>query len=36
LSMNENHMKEIEDILDNKPADWVGPGGTGTRTLHTL
>ena len=36
LSMNENHMKEIEDILDNKPVDWVGPGGTGTRTLHTL
>ena len=36
LSIEKSHMEAIEEILGNKPADWMGPGGTGTRTLHTL
>ena len=36
LSIEDSHMEAIEEILGNKPDDWMGPGGTGTRTLHTL
>ena len=36
LSIEDRHMEAIEEILGNKPDDWMGPGGTGTRTLHTL
>ena len=36
LSMSDDDMKSIEEILGNKPADWIGPGGDGNRQLKTL
>ena len=30
------HMSKIEDILNNKPDSWMGPGGAGVRNLKTL
>ena len=35
-TLTEDDMSKIEDILNNKPDSWMGPGGTGTRKLKTL
>jgi aryl-alcohol dehydrogenase-like predicted oxidoreductase len=34
--MTEEHMSEIDEILGNKPEDWVGYGGAGNRQLRSL
>ena len=34
--MKGEHLKEIEEILGNKPDSWGGPNGSGPRTLETL
>ena len=34
--MKGEHLKEIEDILGNKPDSWGGPNGSGPRALETL
>ena len=34
--MNTEHLKEIENILGNKPDSWGGPNGSGPRALETL
>ena len=36
LQMTEKHLEAIEEILDNRPSDWIGPGGSGNRVLNTL
>ena len=36
LQLTEEHMKEIDAILGNKPDGWGGPGGVGPRALETL
>ena len=34
--ITEQHMSEINEILGNKPEDWMGYGGAGLRQLRTL
>ena len=36
LSMDEDDMQSIEEILGNKPPEWIGPGGDGNRQLKTF
>jgi hypothetical protein len=34
--MTEEHMLDIDEILGNKPEDWIGYGGAGNRQLRSL
>ena len=34
--ITEQHMSDINEILGNKPEDWMGYGGAGLRQLRTL
>ena len=36
LKITDKHIETIEEILGNRPDDWIGPGGSGNRELNTL
>lgn len=36
LKITDKHIEAIEEILGNRPDDWIGPGGSGNRELNTL
>ena len=36
LKLDDSHMESIDEILGNRPEEWIGPGGSGNRDLKTL
>ena len=34
--LTDAQMSDLDEILENKPDPWMGPGGVGTRQLKTL
>jgi aryl-alcohol dehydrogenase-like predicted oxidoreductase len=34
--LTDEEMEILEDILGNKPDEWIGPGGAGSRQIKTL
>jgi hypothetical protein len=34
--LTDEEMENLEQILGNKPAGWIGPGGAGSRLIKTF